>query len=83
MLTKTNRALSSRLRVSYPEAQRVRSILLSSDVETLTRRDIQTLLTIVNDVYPMRKPGTPMLWQPLLFGAGIGLLVVLGIAVIL
>lgn len=83
MLTKTNRALHSRLRVPYPEANRVRSMLLSSDVETLTRRDIQTLLTILNDVYPVRKSGAPVLWHPLLLGAGIGFLVVIGIAAFL
>lgn len=70
-------------RVPYSEANRVRSLLLSSDVEMLSRRDIQTLLKILNEVYPVRERKPALLWQPLLIGIGIGLLLVISIAVIL
>ena len=73
-----------RLRVRYAEANRVRSLLLSEDVQMLSKRDVQTLLKILDDVYPVQKlqPQSSM-WQPLLIGIGIGLLLMLGIALVI
>ncbi len=68
-------------RVSYAEAQRVRNLLLSSDVETLSKRDVTTIINILNDVYPPKQlSSVPVRWHPLLVGIGIGLLLVIGIA---
>ena len=71
------------LRIKYAEANRVRLLLLSEDVQTLSKRDVQTLLKILDDVYPgrQRKPG--LVWQPLLIGIVIGLLLVIGMALLL
>lgn len=82
MAQKTKKSQKNRLHVSYAEANRVRSLLLSSDVEMLSKRDVQTLIKILNDVYPVRQQKTPLMWQPLFIGIGIGLLLVIGIAVI-
>ena len=73
-----------RLRVRYAEANRVRSLLLSEDVQMLSKRDVQTLLKILDDVYPVQKhPSQLSVWQPLLIGIGIGLLLMLGIALVI
>lgn len=78
---RTQRTRPSDLRVSYTEAHRVRNLLLASDVETLSKRDVATIITILNDVYPPKQsaPGS-IHWHPLLVGIGIGLLLVIGIA---
>ena len=83
MAKTTQRTRYPALRVSYAEAQRVRNLLLSSDVETLSKRDVTTIITILNDVYPP-KPSTSssIRWHPLLVGMGIGLLLVIGIALL-
>lgn len=83
MLVKTNKALRNRLRISFAEANRVRSLLLSPEVETLSKRDIQTLLVILNDVYPVRRSASTVIWQPFVLGSGIGLLLVIGVALLL
>lgn len=82
MAQKTKKSQQNRLHVSYAEANRVRSLLLSSDVEMLSKRDVQTLIKILNDVYPIRQQKAPLMWQPLFIGIGIGLLLVIGIAVL-
>jgi hypothetical protein len=71
--------------VKYAEANRVRSLLLSEDVQTLGKRDVQTLLKILDDVYPTRRRErkSRQIWQPLLIGIGIGLILVIGLAVML
>lgn len=76
------RTAKNRLRVKYTEANRVRSLLLSDKTQMLSKRDVQTLVKILNDVYPLPKRKPRMLWQPLLVGIGIGLLLVIGVAVI-
>ena len=83
--TTTRRRATPRLRVKIAEANRMRRLLLSKDVQMLHTRDIQTLLKILDDVYPVRY--TPRhrqqpVWQPLLIGMGIGLLLVMGIMVL-
>jgi hypothetical protein len=77
------RPTNNRLRVKYAEANRVRLLLLSENVQTLSKRDVQTLLRILDDVYPTRtrKPG--LVWQPLLLGIGIGLILVIAMALVL
>jgi hypothetical protein len=80
MMAKTTQR-TGKLRVSYAEAQRVRRLLLSSEVESLSNRDVATIVRILNDVYPQKSSiSTPVFWQPLLVGVGIGLLLVIGIA---
>jgi hypothetical protein len=83
--TRSNRPTAPRqqpaLRVSYAEAQRVRTLLLSSEAETLSKRDVAAILTIIDDVYPSRPPASRTIrWHPLLVGIGIGLVLVIGIA---
>lgn len=79
----TTQPASRRLRVSYAEAQRVRQRLLSADVETLSKRDVSTLLTILHDVYPPKSSEAGVARRhPMLLGMGIGLLLILGIAVL-
>jgi hypothetical protein len=73
-------APASRLRVSYTEAHRVRLLLLSDDVEKLNARDVQTILKIIDDVYPMRTHRFFRNWQPFLVGIGIGILLILGLS---
>jgi hypothetical protein len=80
MMAKTTQR-TGKLRVPYAEAQRVRRLLLSSEVESLSNRDVTTIVKILNDVYPQKSSiSTPVFWQPLLVGVGIGLLLVIGIA---
>jgi hypothetical protein len=84
MTKNTKKPRNHRLRVRYAEANRVRSLLLSEDVQMLSKRDVQTLLRILDDVYPVRKYPTQLsAWQPLLIGIGIGLLLMLGIALVI
>jgi hypothetical protein len=78
MARKTKKTKKNRLSVKYAEAHRVRSLLLSEHVHKLGRRDVQTLLNILNDVYPTHKRKSRLLWQPLLVGVGIGLIIVIG-----
>ena len=78
---RTNQTRQSALRVSYAEAQRVRNLLLSSEVDTLSKRDVTTIIKILNDVYPQKQSiSLSVRWHPLLVGIGIGLLLVIGIA---
>lgn len=80
-MTRTVQRTRQKLRVPYAEAHRVRTLLVSSEVESLSNRDVTTLIKILNDVYPQRQSASrPFLWQPLLMGIGIGLLLVIGIA---
>lgn len=81
MAKTTRQTRKPALRVSYAEAQRVRTLLVSSDIDTLSKRDVATIVKILNDVYPQKPPtSTSILWQPLFVGFGIGLLLVIGIA---
>ena len=83
--TRTRRRATPRLRVKAAEANRVRGLLLSEDVQMLHKRDIQTLLKILDDVYPARYASRyrrKSAWRPLLLGIGIGLLLILGIMVL-
>jgi len=73
---------TSRLRVNYAEAQRVRLLLLSEDVEKLNKRDVQTLLKILEDVYPTRKRKSLRDWRPFLIGVGIGIILILMLTII-
>jgi len=78
---RTHQTRQPALRVSYAEAQRVRNLLLSSDVEMLSKRDVTTIINILNDVYPQKQPPSlSVRWHPLLVGMGIGVLLVIGIA---
>jgi hypothetical protein len=80
--TRSRRRATPRLRVKTAEANRVRQLLLSEDVQMLHKRDIQTLLKILDDIYPVRyapRQRQKSAWQPLLIGMGIGLLLVIGI----
>jgi len=70
---KTN---NRRLKVNYAEANRVRSMLLSEHVEMLNRRDVQTLVHILDDVYPVRRKSYSIV-QPLLIGVGLGILLLI------
>lgn len=71
-------------RVSYAEANRLRATLLSADVDTLGRRDVHTMIKILNDLYPVRQThSSALMWQPLLVGVGIGLFLVFCIALLL
>lgn len=84
MIKNAKKPRKNGLRVKYAEADRVRSLLLSEDVQMLNKRDVQTLLRILEDVYPDRKrQPQSSVWQPLLIGIGIGLLLMLGIALVL
>jgi hypothetical protein len=65
-----------RLKVNYAEANRVRSMLLSEHVEMLNRRDVQTLVHILDDVYPVRRKSHSLM-QPLLIGVGLGILLLI------
>ena len=83
--TKIRRRATPRLRVKTAEANHVRDLLLSEDVQMLHKRDIHTLLKILDDVYPVRQRQRPQhqsMWKPLLIGMGIGLLLVIGIMVL-
>jgi hypothetical protein len=83
--TRTRRRATPRLRVNAAEANRVRQLLLSEDVQMLHKRDIHTLLKILDDVYPARyasRQRRKSAWRPLLIGIGIGLLLILGIMVL-
>lgn len=82
MAKKTKKRDKQRLRVKYAEANRVRRLLYSEDVQTLNKQDIQTLLTILNDVYPVRERKPQHVLQPLLIGIGIGIILILGLAII-
>lgn len=80
--TRTRRRATPRLRVHAAEASRVRGLLLSEDVHMLHKRDIQTLLKILDDVYPARygsRYRQKSAWRPLLIGMGIGLLLVMAL----
>jgi len=83
MAQKVKNTNKNRLKVKYAEANRVRLLLLSEDVQTLSKRDVQTLLKILEDVYPVRKRKPRLVWQPLLIGIGLGLILMIGIALIL
>ena len=84
MAKTTQRSRKHAFRVSYAEANRLRSRLLSADVETLSRRDVYTMIKILNDMYPVRQTKfSPSTWQPLLIGMGIGLLLVICTALLL
>lgn len=84
MIKNAKKPRKNGLRVKYAEADRVRSLLLSEDVQMLNKRDVQTLLRILEDVYPVQKrQPQSSVWQPLLIGIGIGLLLMLGIALVL
>jgi hypothetical protein len=84
MTQKAKSPHKNRLRVKYAEANRIRSLLLSEDVQMLSKRDVQTLLKILDDAYPVRKrQPQSSVWQPLLIGIGIGLLLMLGIVLVL
>jgi len=78
---KTRKTPTSRLRVNAAEAKRVRQLLLSEDVQMLHTRDIQTLLKILDDVYPVRYAPRrrQSVWKPLLVGMGIGLLLIIAL----
>jgi hypothetical protein len=86
--TRPRKPASNRLRVSFTDADRVRRHLLSEQVEVLNTRDIRTMLTILNDVYPSagmrsrRHTASPVapkpVWQPFLLGIGIGLVLLVG-----
>lgn len=71
---------SPRLRVKYAEANRVRKLLRSEEVQMLTTRDVRTLLKILDDVYPVRSHRRSV-WQPLLTGIAIGLLLLIWLVV--
>lgn len=84
MIKNAKKPRKNGLRVKYAEADRVRSLLLSEDVQMLNKRDVQTLLQILDDVYPVQKRQPQLsVWPPLLIGIGIGLLLMLGIALVL
>ncbi len=83
MTKRAKKMNNNHLRVKYAEADRVRELLLATDVHTLSKRDVQILLQILNDVYPVRKRKSRFLWQPLLIGIGIGLILVIGMALML
>jgi hypothetical protein len=84
MIQNAKKPRKPQLRVRYAEANRVRSLLLSEDVQMLSKRDVQTLLKILDDVYPIRRRSSQLsVWQPLLIGIGIGLLLMLGIALVI
>ena len=84
MARTTHRPRTHSSRVSYAEAHRLRRMLLSADVETLSRRDVHTMIKILNDIYPVRQTrSSAAMWQPLLVGVGIGLFLVICIALLL
>ena len=83
MARTVKRTRKNQLKVKYAEANRVRLLLLSEDVQTLSKRDVQTLVKILDDVYPGRERKSRSAWQPLLIGIGIGLILIIGIALVL
>lgn len=83
MARTVRRTRKNHLKVNYAEANRVRLLLLSEDVQTLSKRDVQTLVKILDDVYPGRERKSHSAWQPLLIGIGIGLILIIGIALVL
>ena len=83
MARTVKRTRKNHLKVKYAEANRVRLLLLSEDVQTLSKRDVQTLVKILDDVYPGRVHKSRSAWQPLLIGIGIGLILIIGIALVL
>ena len=66
MIKKAKRPRKDHLKVKYAEANRIRSLLLSEDVQMLSKRDVQTILKILDDVYPVRKrqPKSPVWVRP-------------------
>jgi hypothetical protein len=84
MAKTTHRPRTHSARVSYAEAHRLRTMLLSADVDTLSRRDVHTMIKILNDIYPVRQThSSAFMWQPLLVGVGIGLFLVICFALLL
>lgn len=83
MARTVKRTHNNRLSVKYAEANRVRLLLLSEDIQTLSKRDVHTLLKILDDVYPVREHKPGLAWQPLLIGIGIGLILVIAMALVL
>lgn len=85
---RTVKTARARLRVPFDDADRVRRHLLSEQVEVLNTRDIRTMLSILNDVYPNsgthvrqnapRATSSHSIWQPFLLGVGIGLMLLVG-----
>jgi len=80
MARKAKKTKRTRLSVNSAEANRVRSLLISEHVRTLRKRDVQTLLQILDDTYPDQKRKPRLVWQPLLVGIGIGLVLVISMA---
>ncbi len=83
MAKKAKQLNERHLKVKYTEANRLRSILLSEETQTLSKRDVQTLLRILDDVYPVQDRKPHLDWKPLLVGIGIGIILVLGLTIIL
>lgn len=79
MARRTKPKSHKRLSVNHTEAHRVRSLLLSEHVHKLNKRDVQTLVQILDEVYPIQRRQSRIVWQPLLVGVGIGLIIVLSI----
>jgi hypothetical protein len=71
------------LHVSYAEANRLRHLLLAEDVEILGKKDVRTLLLILNDVYPAPIRAQSSLVAPIFAGIGIGIIIVLAMAMFL
>lgn len=69
-----------RLHVSYTEAHRLRQILLSAEIEMLHKKDVRALLTILDDVYPAPIRAHSSLITPIFAGIGIGMALVLIVA---
>jgi hypothetical protein len=80
MAKKVKKRNKHRPRVKYAEANRVRSLLLSEKVQTLSKRDVQTLIQILDDVYPAQQRRPRLVWQPILIGIGIGIILIIGMA---
>lgn len=68
------------LHVSYAEANRLRHLLLAEDVEVLSKKDVRTLLSILDDVYPAPIRAHSSLVAPIFAGIGIGFAIVLIVA---
>jgi len=77
------RTPNTHLRVRYTDADRVRLRLRSGDTQTLNTHDVHTLLTILDDVYPVKKRKPRSGWLPVFIGIGIGFLVAVSVALLI
>jgi hypothetical protein len=78
---RSNARKDPHLRVSFDRADQIRQRLLSDEV-FLSSGDVRTLISILNDVYPVRSERSKQVWQPLLIGMGIGIVLLMGLTMI-